>query len=101
MKLMKTKLLLLSLMASYCTRAQNMISMTSVHPVADTAGASKQELAIRYPGLRQFNVVTQLYGYGDYDAKINDRDLAGGRMKTVRTNAFFNTPALQWGRNSL
>jgi hypothetical protein len=98
---MKIKLLLLSLLWSYSAMAQNMISMTSVHPVADTAGASKQELAIRYPGLRQFNIVTNSYGYGDFDAKLHDQPLTSGKTRTVRTSAFFNTPAIQWSRNSL
>lgn len=101
MKLMKIKLLVLSLLGSYCAMAQNMISMTSVHPTADTAGASKQELAIRYPALRQFNVVVNSYGYGNFDAKIDDQHFASGKIKTLRTSAFFNTPAVKWGRNSL
>lgn len=101
MKPMKTRLLLLSLLASYSASAQNMISMTSVHPVADTAIAGKQEQAIRYPGLRQFNVVTNVYAYGNFDAKTNDRIFSSGSVRTLRTSAFYNTPAVQWGRNSL
>ncbi|MFL5744217.1 MAG: hypothetical protein ACJ751_06100 [Niastella sp.] len=75
--------------------------MNSVHPIADTASASKQELAIRYPALRQFNVVTYGYGYGNFDAKINDQDFASGKTKTFRTSSFINTPALQWSGNAL
>ena len=101
LKLVKIKTLLLCLLGSGSVMAQNMISMTSVHPVADTASASKQELAIRYPALRQFQVVTHSYGYGDFDAKIDDRDFAKGKVKTFRTTSFFNTPAVQWGGNAL
>jgi hypothetical protein len=101
MKLIKMKFLLLGLTGSYSVMAQNMISMTSVHPIADTAGASKQELAMRYPGLRQFNVVTSIYGNADFDAKNNDQEFVRGKMKTLRTSAFFNTPSVQWAGNSL
>jgi len=101
MNLRKIKLLVLGLLASCCAMAQNMISMTSVHPIADTAVTSKEELAIRYPALRQFNVVTSAYDYGDFNAKINDRQFASGKIRTLRTSSFFNTPALKWAGNSL
>jgi hypothetical protein len=58
-------------------------------------------MAIRYPGLRQFNVVTSSYGYGDFDAKLDDQPFVGGKTRTLRTTSFFNTPAVQWSGNSL
>jgi hypothetical protein len=99
---MKIKIFLLSLiLGSFSIQAQNMISMASVHPVADTIGGSKKELAIRYPGLRQFNVAVNSYGYSDFDAKLDDKDFASGKIKTERISTFFNTPALNWKNNSL
>ena len=59
--------------------AQNMVSMSSLHPEADTTGAGKKELAIRYPDLRQFGVSVSHFGYNDFDAKLNDHDFAGGK----------------------
>lgn len=53
MKLLPVSFLVLRLPASYCTMAQNMISMNSVHPVADTAGASKQVKTERYKYYKQ------------------------------------------------
>jgi hypothetical protein len=98
---MKFKLLVLSLLGSYAALAQNMISMTSVHPVADTAGASKHQMAIRYPALRQFNVVTTSYRYADFDAELNDEPFPTQQASILRTAAFFNTPAVQWRGNTL
>lgn len=101
MKSTKIKLLLLGLLWTGSAMTQNMISMTSVHPTADTMEASKQELAIRYPILRQFNTVINSYSYGDFEAKNNDQRFASGKTRTLRTSSFFNTPAVQWSGNSL
>lgn len=101
MKVMKIKLLLCGLLVPYCVMSQNMISMTSVHPIADTSVLNKQELAVRYTALRQFNIVTSAYNDGDFDAKINGQHFASGKIKTLRISSFFNTPAVQWNGNSL
>ena len=101
MKPNRIRLLLLGLLWTGSAMAQNMISMTSVHPTADTMEASKQELAIRYPILRQFNTVINSYSYGDFDAKNKDQRFVSGKIRTLRTSSFFNTPAVQWGGNSL
>lgn len=98
---MRFKLILLSLLCSSGAIAQNMISMTTVHPVADTTSAGKQELALRYPALRQFQVVATAYDYGHFDAQLNDQDLTSGQIKTFRTTSFFNTPAARWRANTL
>lgn len=86
---------------SYNIHAQNMVSMSSLHPETDTAGTDKRELAIRYPDLRQFGVSATHFGYSDFDAKLNDVDFASGKIRTERINTFFNTPAVKWNGNSL
>lgn len=101
MKLIKLNIVVFGLLWANSTMGQNMISMNSVHPVADTVGATKKELAIRYPGLRQFNVVANSFGYGSFNAKLNDKDFASGKTKTNRINSFFNIPVVKWKSNSL
>lgn len=81
--------------------AQNMVSMSSLHPEADTISASKKELAIRYPDLRRFGVSANHFGYSDFDAKLNDHDFASGKIRTERISTFFNSPAIKWKGNSL
>jgi hypothetical protein len=99
---MKVKVLVLSLTFwSYGLQAQNMISMSSLHPAADTTSASKKELAIRYPGLRQFNVAVNSFGYSDFTAKLNGKNFTGGKIKTDRIGTFYNTPVIKWKKNSL
>lgn len=99
---MKIKIILISLVLWSCSiQAQNMISMASIHPAADTTGAGKKELAIRYPSLRQFNVAVNSYGYSDFTSKLDDNNFASGRIKTERISSFYNTPALKWKSNSL
>jgi len=99
---MKLKVLFLYIILWSCgIQAQNMVSMSSVHPAADTTSAGKRELAIRYPALRQFGVSANSFGYSDFDSKLNDNDFAHGKIKTERISTFFNTPAIQWRGNSL
>lgn len=98
----KIQVLLLCFLSLSCAmQAQNMISMSSLHPVADTINAGIKELAIRYPGLRKFGVSFSGFGYSDFDAKLDDRDFASGKIKTERISTFFNTPAIKWKVNSL
>ncbi|UUF14662.1 MULTISPECIES: hypothetical protein [Flavobacterium] len=89
------------LLFSCALQAQNMVSMSSVHPAADTTSAGKRELAIRYPALRQFGVSASSFGYSDFDSKLDDQDFANGKIKTERITTFFNSPAIQWSGNSL
>ncbi|WP_130735170.1 hypothetical protein [Flavobacterium sp. J27] len=99
---MKLKLLFFGLiLCSYGLQAQNMVSMSSIHPEADTLSAGKKELAIRYPDLRQFSVTVNDFGYGDFDASLDDNDVASGKIKTQRISTFFNSPAIKWHKNSL
>ncbi|ASK28836.1 hypothetical protein CEY12_01360 [Chryseobacterium sp. T16E-39] len=68
---MKFKFILLNLViCSIGARAQNMVSMSSIHPAADTAGIDKKELAIRYPSLRQFGISANNYGYSDLKVQL-------------------------------
>ena len=74
---MKFKFILLNVIIGTCgLKAQNMVSMSSIHPATDTAGADKKEMAIQYPALRQFGISFNSYGYSDFDAKINDQNFA-------------------------
>ncbi|OQP39943.1 hypothetical protein A4H97_17145 [Niastella yeongjuensis] len=99
---MKLKVLLAGfILWSCCIQAQNMVSTSSIHAEADTLGVSKKELAIRYPGLRQFNISANSFGYSDFDAKLNDKNFAGGKVKTERISASINTPAIKWKGNAL
>ncbi len=99
---MKLQTLLVGLILWSCSvHAQNMVSMSSIHPDADTISASKKELAIRYPDLRQFNITVDGFGYSDFDAKLNDNNFASGKIKTERISTFFNSPAIKWKGNSL
>jgi len=99
---MKLKVLLTGcILWSGCIQAQNMVSTSSIHPATDTIGISKKELAIRYPALRQFTISANSFGYSDFDAKLNDKDFADGKIKTQRISAFISTPAIKWKNNSL
>ena len=99
---MKIQVLFLCFLLLPCTmQAQNMISMSSLHPGADTISAGMKELAIRYPGLRKFGISVSGFGYSDFDVKLDDRDFASGKIKTERISTFFNTPAIKWKGNSL
>lgn len=99
---MKLQAILSGLILGSCSvQAQNMVSVSSLHPVADTIGAGRQELAIRYPGLRQVAFTASGFGYSDFDARLHDDNFSGGKIKTGRISTFVNTPALKWKGNSL
>ncbi len=99
---MKFKFILLHVIIGTCgLKAQNMVSISSIHPAADTTGTDKKELAMQYPALRQFGVSFNSYGYSDFNAKINDQNFAQGKVKTERISTFFNTPTVRWRNNSL
>ncbi|WP_149695609.1 hypothetical protein [Chitinophaga sp. CF418] len=99
---MKKQVLLLCFLLLSCSiQAQNMISMSSLHPGADTISAGMKELTIRYPGLRKFTISLSSFGYSDFDVKLDDRDFASGKIKTERISTFFNSPAIKWKGNSL
>lgn len=98
---LKTQVLLALILCSFGVHAQNMVSMSSLHPETDTTGAEKKELAVRYPDLRQFGVSSTHFGYSDFDAKLDDNDFASGKIRTDRISAFFNSPSVKWKGNSL
>jgi len=96
---MKTNLLLLmSLALSVGAQGQNMFSVNSQHPAADTLVLSAREQALRYPGLRQASVTATAFGSGHFNAKLNDRDFASGDSENARISSFFNVPL--WRRSS-
>lgn len=98
---MKIHILMLAMFCTCSIQAQNMASMSSIHPEADTTSASKKELAIRYPDLRQFSVTYNNFGFSDFDLKLDGQNIASGKIRTERISTFFHSPSLKWKGNSL
>ncbi|HEY8919387.1 MAG TPA: hypothetical protein VIM87_23255, partial [Chitinophaga sp.] len=99
---MKIKILLLcSIVGAARAQAQNMISMSSQHPAADTLPENGREQALRYPGLRRANVTTTIFGSGHFDSKLNGEHFASGKSQNARISSFFNVPISRWGSNEL
>jgi hypothetical protein len=96
---MKINLLMTGMLfCSAGTYAQNMFSMSSLHP-ADTLRSESQEQAIRYPSLRQASVTVDLFGSGPFDSKLNEKDLSSGKSRNARISSFFSVPISTWGGN--
>jgi hypothetical protein len=88
------------LLCSVGVRAQNMFSMSSVHP-ADSLRNEEQEQAIRYPSLRRASVTTTVFGSGHFDAALNGTDFAGGKSQNVRISSFLSVPISKWNGNAI
>lgn len=78
--------------------AQNMFSMSSLHP-ADTLRSEAEEQAIRYPSLRQASVTVDLFGSGHFDSKFNGKAFANGKSRNARISSFFSVPISSWNGN--
>jgi hypothetical protein len=98
---MKIKLLTICmLLCSLGAYAQNMFSMSSLHP-ADTLLREDQTQAIRYPALRQISVTADIFGKGHFTAKMNGKDFASGESQNARISSFFNVPISKWDGNAI
>jgi len=86
------------LFCSAGTYAQNMFSMSSLHP-ADTIRSNADEQALRYPSLRQASVTADIFGSGHFDSKLDGKDLANGKSRNARISSFFSIPISSWGGN--
>ena len=86
------------LFCSSGTYAQNMFSMSSLHP-ADTLRSELHEQALRYPSLRQASVTTDLFGSGHFESKLNGKDLYNGKSRNTRISSFFSVPISSWDGN--
>lgn len=96
---MKTHFLVLGmLLCSAGSYAQNMFSMASQHP-ADTNRSEAHEQAIRFPSLRQAAVTVDLFGSGNFDSKLNDKDFANGKSRNARISSYFTVPISSWDGN--
>jgi hypothetical protein len=78
--------------------AQNMFSMSSLHP-ADTLRSESQEQALRYPSLRQVSVTADVFSSGHFESKLNGKDLASGKSRNARISSFFSVPISSWDGN--
>ena len=98
---MKIKLLTICMLfLSLGTYAQNMFSMSSIHP-EDTLLREDQTQAIRYPALRRISVTADIFGKGKFTAKMNDKDIASGKSQNARISSFFNVPITKWDGNTI
>jgi hypothetical protein len=96
---MKINLIVTGLLfCSTGTYAQNMFSMSSLHP-ADTLRSESHEQALRYPSLRQASVTIDLFSSGHFESKLNDKDFAGGESRNARISSFFSIPITSWNGN--
>jgi hypothetical protein len=96
---MKRNILVIGLFfCSAGSYAQNMFSMSSLHP-ADTLRSESREQAIRYPALRRASITADLFGSGQYDSKLNGKDFASGKSRNARISSFFSIPVSSWGAN--
>lgn len=86
------------LFCSAGTYAQNMFSMSSLHP-ADTLRSESHEQALRYPSLRQVSVTADLFGSGHFESKLNGKDFASGKSRNARISSFFSVPISSWDGN--
>lgn len=80
------------------TQAQNMFSMSGLHP-ADTLGNETREQALRYPSLRQASVSIDLFGSSFFESQLNEKDFASGKSRNVRISSFFSVPISKWNGN--
>jgi hypothetical protein len=96
---MKFKIIaVVTLLSSACAHAQNMFNMSSLHP-ADTMREEAQELAIRYPSLRQASVTASIFGSGKFDSDLHEKSFASGKSQNARISSFFAIPITQWNGN--
>jgi hypothetical protein len=96
---MKIKLMVIGMLfCSAGTYAQNMFSMSSLHP-ADTLRTDSHEQALRYPSLRQTSVTADVFGSGHFDSKLNGKDFANGKSRNARISSFFSVPISRWDGN--
>jgi hypothetical protein len=96
---MKINLVVIGMLfCSTGTYAQNMFSMSSLHP-ADTLRTESHEQALRYPSLRQASVTTDIFGSGHFESKLNGKDFSSGESRNVRISSFFNVPISSWNGN--
>ncbi|MCQ6961134.1 hypothetical protein [Mucilaginibacter aquariorum] len=96
---MKIKFIVIGMLfCSTGTYAQNMFSMSSLHP-ADTLRSESQEQALRYPSLRQASVTADLFGSGHFDSKLNGKDFSSGKVRTARISSSFSVPISSWNGN--
>jgi hypothetical protein len=96
---MKINVLVIGMLfCSAGTNAQNMFSMSSLHP-ADTLRSESHEQALRYPSLRQASVTTDLFGSGHFESKLNGKDFSSGESRNARISSFFSIPISSWDGN--
>ena len=96
---MKINIMLFALLFwSAGTYAQSMFNMSSLHP-ADTLRSESHEQAIRHPSLRQVSVSASLFGTGNFESKLNDKDLSEGKSRNARISSFFSVPIASWDGN--
>lgn len=96
---MKIKIMVIGMLfCSAGTYAQNMFSMSSLHP-ADTLRSDLHERALRYPSLRQASVTTELFGAGHFESKLNGKDFSNGKSSHARISSFFAIPIGSWKGN--
>ncbi|CAM3982963.1 hypothetical protein SAMN06265348_104383 [Pedobacter westerhofensis] len=96
---MKINILIVGmLLFSIGTYAQNMFSMSSIHP-ADTLKKESREQAIRFNTLRRASVTADIFGSGHFDSKLNDEDLNSGKSRNSRISSFFSIPISSWDGN--
>jgi hypothetical protein len=96
---MKINILVIGvLLCSAGAHAQNMFSMSSLHP-ADTLRSEAAEQAIRYPSLRQASVTADLFGSGHFDSQLDEKDFASGESRNARISSYFNAPITSWSGN--
>jgi hypothetical protein len=96
---MKIKFMVIGMLfCSAGTYAQNMFSMSSLHP-ADTLRSESHEQALRYPSLRQVSVTADLFGSGHFESKLNGKDFASGKSRNARISSFFSVPISSWNGN--
>lgn len=96
---MKINLLVIGMLfCSAGTYAQNMFSMSSLHP-ADTLRSEFQEQAIRYPSLRRASVTADLFGSGHFDSELNGKDFSNGKSRNARISSLFSIPISSWDGN--
>ena len=96
---MKYKILVAVLfLSSSGAHAQNMFSMSSIHP-ADTLRGEAQEQAIRYPALRQASVTVNIFGSNEFDSDLHGKAFTSGKSQNARISSFFAIPITQWNGN--
>ncbi|MDR1503914.1 MAG: DUF6268 family outer membrane beta-barrel protein [Prevotella sp.] len=98
----KLSLIIIMVMVSVCTKAQDNSLSTDPQNIPDfVKAAGAEQAALLFPRIRQFTITHEENGVGKITSKLNGNDVFEGDFRSSRTRINFNLPVLQRKNNTL